>query len=156
MLSAPYISHQKTSLAELPAQEEAEVKLPVLPSSSGATVRIPPELMPSDEQAMDYFQVFFAHIHPYAPVVNRTYFFRQWHNNRKSLSPLLLEAMFACAGRMSDDPAQGAQWLALASSMFTAFSTNSLRMLTIGRARRLVHGCSTSEYTTSLDTSTQG
>ena len=28
---------------------------------------------------------------------------------------MILEAIFACAGRLSDDPAQGTQWLALAS-----------------------------------------
>lgn len=79
-------------------------------------MRIPPELMPDDEQAMAYFDIFFTSIHPYVPVIGKAYFYQQWHTSRRSISPLLLEAIFACAGRMSDDPAQGAQWLALASS----------------------------------------
>lgn len=65
---------------------------------------------------MHYFDVFFADVHPYVPVINRSYFYQQWQTNRTQISPLLLEAVFACAGRMSDDPAQGAQWLALAAS----------------------------------------
>lgn len=113
---APYISQQKKSLAEAPALEEFEVKLPSTAIGSGATVRIPPELMPSEEQCTEWFEIFFNNIHPYIPVISKPYFDRQWRTNRTSISPLILEAIFACAGRMSDDPAQGAQWLALASS----------------------------------------
>ena len=83
-------------------------------AGSGRAVRIPPELMPP--QVMNYFGIFFTNIHPYVPVINQSYFYQQWHTDRQSISPLMLEAIFACAGRMSDDPAQGAQWLALASS----------------------------------------
>ena len=117
--TAPYIFQQKKTLAEAPALEEFEAKLPIVTSGSGSTVRIPPELMPSEDQVMDYFDIFFTNIHPYVPVISKPYFYQQWHTNRKSISPLLLEAIFACAGRMSDDPAQGAQWLALASSTFS-------------------------------------
>ena len=114
---APYISQQKNSLAKEPAQEEFEIRLPAPATTApGSTVRIPPELMPSEEQCMEWFEIFFAHIHPYVPVLSKSYFYRQWRTNRTSISPLMLEAIFACAGRMSDDPAQGAQWLALASS----------------------------------------
>lgn len=121
---APYISHQKRCLAEAPALAEIEVKLPHLVAGPGHTVRIPPELMPPEDRAMDYFEIFFANVHPYVPVINQSYFYQQWHTDRQSISPLMLEAMFACAGRMSDDPAQGAQWLALASSQsMTAFIT---------------------------------
>lgn len=112
---APYISQQKKSLAEAPALEEFEVKLPSTSTGSGSTVRIPPELMPSEEQCMEWFDIFFKDIHPYVPVISKPYFYQQWRTNRKLISPLILEAIFACAGRMSDDPAQGAQWLALAS-----------------------------------------
>ncbi|KAL8753108.1 MAG: hypothetical protein Q9199_005279 [Rusavskia elegans] len=112
---ALYISQQKKSLAEAPALEEFEVKLPSTAMGSGSTVRIPPELMPSEEQCLAWFEIFFAHIHPYVPVLSKSYFYQQWQTNRQSISPLILEAIFACAGRMSDDPAQGAQWLALAS-----------------------------------------
>ncbi len=97
-------------------QDECEAKLPPLSTESGATVRIPPELMPSDQDAMKYFEIFFSHIHPYVPVVHRAHLYQRWQNDKSSISPLLLEALFACSGRMSDDPAQGAQWLALANS----------------------------------------
>lgn len=113
---APYISQQKKSLADAPALEEFEVKLPATATGSGSTVRIPPELMPSEEQCMEWFDIFFNNIHPYVPVISKPQFYGQWHTNPRLISPLILEAIFACAGRMSDDPAQGAQWLALASS----------------------------------------
>lgn len=113
---ALYISQQKKSLAEAPALEEFEIKLPSTATGSGSTVKIPQELMPSEEQCLLLFDTFFAHIHPYVPVLSKSYFHQQWRTNRKSISPLILEAIFACTGRMSDDPAQGAQWLALASS----------------------------------------
>lgn len=72
--------------------------------------------MPSDDEVMKYLKIYFDDIHPYVPVVHRSHLYFQWQHERSSISPLLLEAMFACAGRLSDDPAQGAQWLALANS----------------------------------------
>ena len=118
---APYIAQQKKSLAEVPALDEAEYSLPVSSVGSGMAVRIPPELMPDEQLAMEYFDIFFTDIHPYVPVISKSYFYHQWQNNRHSISPLLLEAIFACAGRTSSDPAQGAQWLALASKHETCF-----------------------------------
>jgi len=114
---APYLKqqHRASSPERVPVQEDAEAKLPPLSTGAGSTVRIPPELLPSQEDALHYFDVYFADIHPYVPVIHRSHFYHQWHTNRSAISPLLLEAVFACAGRMSDDPAQGAQWLALAS-----------------------------------------
>ncbi|KAI4200070.1 MAG: hypothetical protein LQ350_004209 [Teloschistes chrysophthalmus] len=112
---ATYISQQKQSLAEAPALEEFEVKLSPSVTGSGSTVRIPQDLMPPEETCLAWFETFFTHIHPYVPVLSKPYFYRQWKTNRESISPLILEAMFACAGRMSDDPSQGARWLALAS-----------------------------------------
>ncbi|KAI9802183.1 MAG: hypothetical protein M1825_002903 [Sarcosagium campestre] len=120
---APYISHQKRNLAEAPALEDFDEylrNLP-LPSSPGQTVKIPPELMPSEEQAMEYFAIFFNDIHPYVPVINKCYFYQQWQTHRSSISPLLLEAMFACAGKLSDAPQEGAKWLALASKHADCF-----------------------------------
>ena len=122
---APYIFQQKKTLAEAPALEEYEINLPTISSGSGATVSIPPELMPGREQVMQYFDIFFTKIHPYVPVISKSYFYGQWHRNPKSISPLLLEAIFACAGRMSDDAAQGAKWLAVASSMYLHATTTS-------------------------------
>lgn len=116
-LLAPYISQQKKLLAEAPAYEETEAIIHKPVVQSGATVRIPPALMPTDEQCLQLFDIFFNNIHPYVPVISRPYFYQQWRTNRRSISPLILEAIFACAGRMSEDAAQGAQWLALSSSM---------------------------------------
>lgn len=116
VIQALYISQQKKSLAEAPALEEVEVKLPPTAMGSGSTVRIPPDFMPPEEQCLAWFEIFFAHVHPYVPVLSKSYFYQQWQTNRQSISPLILEAIFACVGRMSDDPTQGAQWLALASS----------------------------------------
>lgn len=112
--AAPYIRENKTKAgSSLPALDEPEARLP--PLSNSGVIRIPPELMPSEEDALTSFEIFFSEVHPYVPVLNRAQFYNDWHNNRASMSPLLLEAVFACSGRMADDPAQGAQWLALAS-----------------------------------------
>jgi hypothetical protein len=80
----------KKTLAETPAQEEYEVQLPQSVSLDH-TVRIPPEMMPSDEQAMHYFEYFFANVHPYCPVINK-------------------------ATLMLGDVEEGNRWLALATS----------------------------------------
>lgn len=65
---------------------------------------------------MHYFDLYFTHVHPYVPVLNKAQLYRQWNTNRESISPLLLEAIFAVAERLADEPAQGQQWIALASS----------------------------------------
>ena len=72
--------------------------------------------MPDDETILDYFNLYFANVHPYVPVLDKASFLQQWHSNRESISPLLIEAIFAVAGRLADEPAQGQQWLALATS----------------------------------------
>ncbi|KZF26040.1 hypothetical protein L228DRAFT_264472 [Xylona heveae TC161] len=118
---APYISHQKRSLAEAPALEEYEMNLPTLPSSPGDTVKIPSEFMPTDEQASEYFEFFFENIHPYIPVINRPLFYQQWRTRKDTISPLLLEAIFACTGRMSADASEGIKWLALAGKHADSF-----------------------------------
>ncbi|KAF2736632.1 hypothetical protein EJ04DRAFT_533529 [Polyplosphaeria fusca] len=118
--TAPYITNQKKALAETPAQEEYEVQLPQFASMDN-TVRVPPEFMPSEEQALDYFDYFFTNIHPYCPVVNRAYFYQQWQTARDSISPLLLEAIFACSSFMLDSQAEGNKWLALASKHEESF-----------------------------------
>ncbi|KAL1960761.1 hypothetical protein VTO42DRAFT_6591 [Malbranchea cinnamomea] len=120
---APYVRQQKTAerQPEVPSPDECEEFLPPLSTEHGSTIRIPPELMPSEDDAMAYFDIFFNHIHPYVPVVHRAHFYQQWRRDKSSISPLLLEAIFACAGRISDDPAQGAQWLAMANRHEPAF-----------------------------------
>lgn len=88
-------------------------------------VRIPPELMPDEETASHYFNMYFANVHPYVPVLNKALFYQQWHTNREAISPLILEAIFSIGGRLTDEPAQGHQWLALVSSMYcTAVSVS--------------------------------
>lgn len=112
---APYITNQRKALAETPAQEEYEVQLP--PSNSlDPIIRIPSEMMPSEEQCLEYFEYYFTNIHPYCPVINKAYFYQQWHSARESISPLMLEAIFACATLMLGDETPGHKWLALASS----------------------------------------
>lgn len=117
---APYLRPEKTQGTESVApvhEPEAEAKIAAAFSTdAGSHIRIPPALMPSDEEASQAFQTFFRDVHPYVPVLNRKQFYDQWRNDRASISPLILEAVFANAGRLSDDPAQGAQWLALANS----------------------------------------
>ncbi|KAF2088112.1 hypothetical protein K490DRAFT_40420 [Saccharata proteae CBS 121410] len=117
---APYITNQKKALAEAPALEEYEVHLPE-DHNPDMVIRIPPDMMPTDQQALDYFEYFFTNIHPYCPVINRQYFFQQWQSNRHSISPLILEAIFACSSLMLDDPSQGNKWLALVTKHEEAF-----------------------------------
>ncbi|KAF7713227.1 Fungal Zn(2)-Cys(6) binuclear cluster domain-containing protein [Penicillium ucsense] len=120
---APYIRRQRKDRTEpdAPVQDEVEERLPPLSTGAGATIRIPPELMPDDEDVMTYFKIYFDDIHPYIPVVPRAHLYYQWQNDRNSISPLLLEALFACAGRLSDEPSEGAQWLAMANRHESSF-----------------------------------
>ncbi|KAK5806977.1 hypothetical protein VI817_001235 [Penicillium citrinum] len=120
---APYIRRQRTDRVEpeVPIQEDVEERLPPLSTGAGAMIRIPPELMPDEEDVMNYFKIYFDEIHPYLPIIPRAHLYYQWQNDRRSISPLLLEALFACAGRLSDEPAEGAQWLALANRHETSF-----------------------------------
>lgn len=119
---APYLRRQNKNIAE-PAGpvRDKEIELPPLETRYGSQIRIPPALMPSEEDAAHFFKIFFSEVHPYVPVVNRNRFYHQWQYDRNSISPLLLEAMLACAGRLSEDPSQGAQWLALANKHEDSF-----------------------------------
>ena len=122
---APYIRRQKRDGPEpaAPVQDDqGEEELPPLSTGAGSAVRIPPELMPSEDEVMNYFKIYFNDIHPYVPVIPRSQLYYQWQNDRSSISPLLLEALFACAGRSSsDDLTQGAQWLAMANRHESSF-----------------------------------
>lgn len=117
---APYIRRQRKDRIEpdAPVQDDVDERLPPLSTGAGATIRIPPELMPADDDVMNYFKIYFDEVHPYVPVIPRAHLYYQWQNDRHSISPLLLEALFACAGRLSDEPPEGAQWLALANSKY--------------------------------------
>jgi hypothetical protein len=102
-------------------EEDEEDNLPPLPAAVGMKSRIPPALMPDEDRCMHYFELFFTHIHPYVPVLDRYTFYQQWNGNRASISPLILEALFALGGRLAEDPAQGQQWLAMATRHADAF-----------------------------------
>ena len=139
-------------MVEAPAQgdvDDIQHSIPYFPVGPDLTIQIPAEYMPSEIQAVHYFDIFFTHIHPYVPVLNKHLFYNQWYSNRESISPLILEAIFACAGRLSDDPTQGLKWLALAGSM-DLFQYLLDVILTLSRARRLVHGCSSTEHHTGV------
>ena len=112
---APYIRQQhKSEEAPAPILDDEE-DLPALETTAGSQVRIPPALMPSDEEARHTFNEYFTHVHPYVPVLCKSQFLQQWVNDRHAISPLLLETVLACGGQVSDDPAGGSQWLALAN-----------------------------------------
>lgn len=121
--TAPYLNRKKSAALEEPVFEEPDTYAMSLPAvtSSGMKIRIPPELMPDEETALHYFDIYFTNVHPYVPVLNKALFYHQWQNNRESISPLILEAIFAIAGRLADEPSQGQQWLALASRHVDAF-----------------------------------
>ncbi|KAF3764375.1 hypothetical protein M406DRAFT_107309 [Cryphonectria parasitica EP155] len=125
--TAPYLNNKlriRTQGEEeplLPEDDEYKTSLPPLISGPGHKVRIPPELMLDEETSLHYFDAFFTHVHPYIPVLDRTTFYRQWQTDRESISPLVLEAMFALAGRIMDEPGEGQQWLALATRHADSF-----------------------------------
>ncbi|KAI3318526.1 hypothetical protein HD806DRAFT_540140 [Xylariaceae sp. AK1471] len=125
--TAPYLNNKQALASgqeEEPAVEDVDEyknSLAHVHSGPGSKIRIPPELMPDDETILHYFELYFAHVHPYAPVLNKAQLYRQWNTNRESISPLLLEAIFAVAERLADEPAQGQQWIALASKHADSF-----------------------------------
>ncbi|KAI0021167.1 hypothetical protein F4780DRAFT_770386 [Xylariomycetidae sp. FL0641] len=123
--TAPYLNNKAalaSGLEEEPALEEAdEYKSALPPVLPGTKIRIPPELMPDETTILHYFDLFFANVHPYVPVLNKAQLYHQWQTNRESISPLLLEAIFAVAGRLADEPSQGQQWIALASKHADSF-----------------------------------
>lgn len=143
--SAPYYLRPAKNAAEPAAPtRETEIELSPLDARYNSQSYTSPALIPSEEDAAHLFKIFFSHVHPYVPVVNRSHFYQQWHSDRSLISPLLLEAMLACAGRLSAEPAQGARWLALANSKyFQIFQTGRLTRF---RARGFIPGYSSSEH----------
>ncbi|KAL2184085.1 hypothetical protein L209DRAFT_693527 [Thermothelomyces heterothallicus CBS 203.75] len=124
--TAPYLNSKMQSARdeEPPVEEDGDeykTSLPPLMAGPGSKIRIPPELVPDDDTVLHYLDLYFVNAHPYVPVLDKNHFYHQWHNNRDSISPLLLEAIFAIAGRLADEPAQGQQWLALASRHADSF-----------------------------------
>jgi hypothetical protein len=121
-IQAGYISAQGRRLAETPAYEpwsdEVEPNNPsFMPGQHEFAVKIRPNDMPTNEEAAEMFSIFFNHIHPYIPIVNKTAFCRLWDTQREQISPLLLETIFACAGRLTTQPQKGLKWIAMATSL---------------------------------------
>lgn len=109
---AEYIVAQK-ELATVPMMQQTTIQLPN-EAFTDLTVRIPLEWMPDDALALQYFDYFFEHIHPYVPVINSTSFIRLWTSGKQCLSPIILEAVFACAAFAMKRTEDGNRWLALA------------------------------------------
>ena len=150
--AAPYIA-DRNKLADAPAVAEFEIEIPQS-SNPDQPLSIPQGMMPSDEQALHYFHYFFTNIHPYVPVLNRQSFYQQWTSNRNSISPLLLEAIFACTTMTLENHEQGNKWLALANSTFVPFLVSTV-ILTCSRTRRKFQGRASLEHHPGLPDSSQ-
>ncbi|KAG6133123.1 hypothetical protein E4U12_002878 [Claviceps purpurea] len=123
--TAPYLRNKASfRREEQPAVEEEDDFGSILPSMTaipGHKIRIPPALMPDESTALQHFDLYFRHVHPYVPVLDKVAFYQQWNTNRDAISPLVLEALFAIGGRLAEEPAMGQQWLALASRHADSF-----------------------------------
>lgn len=127
--TAGYISAQGRRLAETPAYEpwddESEPNNPsFMPGQHEFAVKIRPNDMPTNDEAAEMFSIFFNHIHPYIPIVNKAAFCRLWETQREQISPLLLETIFACAGRLTTQPQRGLKWIAMATSPYKRILTS--------------------------------
>ncbi|KAI5798982.1 hypothetical protein EDC01DRAFT_25404 [Geopyxis carbonaria] len=122
---ASYISAQSRRLAQTPAYEpldEGEPNNPsFMPRHSEFAVKISDEDLPSPDDTAEMFSIFFNHIHPYLPIVDKATFLHKWNTAREQLSPLLIESIFACAGRLTTDPSKGLKWIGLASRHLDCF-----------------------------------
>ncbi|TWU76163.1 hypothetical protein ED733_001904 [Metarhizium rileyi] len=123
--TAPYLRNKASfRREEQPAVEDDDDYGSILPSVTaipGHKIRIPPALMPDEPTALHHFDLYFRHVHPYVPVLDPVAFYQQWNTSRESISPLILEAIFAIGGRLAEEPAMGQQWLALASRHADSF-----------------------------------
>lgn len=123
---APYLSKnvQNKAPVEEPAFGDVEEYNDLLvPSLYGPDlkVRIPPELMPEEDTCLQYFCIYFENVHPYVPVLNKYLFYQQWYTNRDSISPLILEAIFALACQLTGRPSESNKWLTLSSKHANSF-----------------------------------
>ncbi|KAL2891513.1 Cutinase transcription factor 1 alpha [Ceratocystis lukuohia] len=124
--TAPYLRNKASFRREQPPPEEDDDDdeddfLANLPPMRAGKIRIPPELMPAEETSLQYFDLYFTHIHPYIPVLSKPEFYHQWNTNRSAISPLILEVLFAFGSRLADEASQGQQWLALATKHVDIF-----------------------------------
>ncbi|KAI5296604.1 hypothetical protein KEM52_005901 [Ascosphaera acerosa] len=108
--ASPPEPEQRSSFLPIPAAfaPQTDISLPeiVLPAgllastvTSDGSVVVPPEVLPSEEDALRLFDIFFTDIHPYVPVLHREAWYEAWAHDKASISPLLIEAVLACAAR---------------------------------------------------------
>lgn len=102
-------------------EDDADDFKAVMPAMAAGRIRIPPALMPDEETIQQYFDLYFNNVHPFLPALSKTLFYQQWNTSRSSISPLILEAIFAIGGKLADEPVQGQQWLALAACELPPF-----------------------------------
>lgn len=98
---------------DIPTMEAIDDVIPDT-SGDGLQVRIPPAMMPPEEVVQKRLEYFFEHCHPYLPLMVPSEMYSQWADNKDSISPLVLEGIFACCGYCSGDHAEGDRWRALA------------------------------------------
>ena len=91
---------------------------PILDSN----VPLPMHFMPQDDDVERYISLFFKHVHAYVPVLDEADFHHQWQVDRESISPLILEAIFAVGAQLSGDIEQCCQWLTIFSRHMQSFS----------------------------------
>lgn len=61
-------------------------------------------LLPAKELALDLINLYFEHIHPLMPVINRTQFMAKFEDPNDSPSLMLLQAVLLCGSRVSNNP----------------------------------------------------
>lgn len=115
-MSAWIADYRKPSVDPQPTSDldDADVTLPTSVMTDHSA-RIPAEMMPHEDRIMDYFGYYFNYIHPYIPVLNKAAFLEQWKTSQNTVSPLVLEAIFACVSRYLEPPVESKRWLALAA-----------------------------------------
>jgi len=115
---APYMLRHRVTVTEILTLEEKQFEIEtIILTCAQSAVTIPTELMLPEQRLSRYLDYFFTHIHPYIPVLSPSLFSHEWYYKRNTISPFLLEAIFACSARLMDiDPSHGSRWLALATS----------------------------------------
>lgn len=61
-------------------------------------------LLPGTELAHDLIELYFEHVHPLMPVINRTEFMRKFNDPNDSPSLMLLQAVLLCGSRVLNNP----------------------------------------------------
>lgn len=61
-------------------------------------------LLPPRELALDIIELYFEHVHPLMPVINRTEFMTKFNDPDDSPSLMLLQAVLLCGSRVSKNP----------------------------------------------------